>query len=59
MAMGDGSCMMCTTCMSGSSRGQKRKSAPMELEIQMAVSHPVGAGNRAWESGSASSALHC
>jgi hypothetical protein len=30
---------LCTTCMSGTHRGQKRVSDPVDLELQMVVSH--------------------
>jgi hypothetical protein len=33
------------TCMPGIHRGQKRALGLLELELQMIVSHPVGAGN--------------
>ena len=36
-------CVMCFHCMSGYAR--KRASDPLKLELQMVVSHDVGAGN--------------
>lgn len=36
---------MCTTCMLGAHRGQKRVSGILKPELQMAVSHGVYAGN--------------
>lgn len=35
----------CTTCKSGTCKGQKRASDPVELELQTVSSHHVGAGN--------------
>ena len=37
---------MCTMCVSVAGRGQKRVSDPLELELQMVVSHHVGAENK-------------
>ena len=34
---------MCATCMSGACRGQKRASDPLEVDLQAAVCHHVGA----------------
>lgn len=39
---------LCTTFMSGASRGQKRTSDPLELELQIPVNCHVGARNRTW-----------
>lgn len=39
---------MCAMCVPGACRGQKRVSDPLELELQMVVSHNAGAGNRPW-----------
>jgi hypothetical protein len=36
---------VCTMCMSGTYRGQKRLSDPLVLELQMVVSCHEGAGN--------------
>jgi hypothetical protein len=38
-------CMYVCTCMLGAHRSQKRTSDSLELELQMFVSHHVGAGN--------------
>jgi hypothetical protein len=37
-----------TTCMSGACGGQKQKPGPLEMELQMIVSHHVGARNQTW-----------
>lgn len=37
---------ICTTCVSGASRGQKRVSDPVELELQMLLSYHVGSGKQ-------------
>lgn len=39
---------ICTTCMPGVLGGQKRALDPLQLELQTAVSHNVGAGNKIW-----------
>lgn len=36
---------ICTMCMPGASGDQKRALDPLGLELQMVMSHPVGAGN--------------
>ena len=36
---------MCTMCMPGAFGGQKRALDPLELELQMAVSHHPGVRN--------------
>jgi hypothetical protein len=37
---------MCTMCLPNACRGQKRESDPLELELEMVVSHHVSAGPR-------------
>lgn len=37
---------MCKTCVPGASRGQKRVSDPVELELQMLVNYHVGSGKQ-------------
>lgn len=37
---------MSTTCMPGPPGNQKKTSGPLELEVWVVVSHPVGSGNQ-------------
>lgn len=39
---------MCTMCMPNAQGSQKRAPNPLETELQMFVSHHVGASNRIW-----------
>lgn len=48
-----------TMCISDALRGHKTVSDPQELELQIIVSHHVGAGIEPWYSGRADSALNC
>lgn len=41
---------MCTMCMLGTCRGQKRPLDPLDLELWMLLSHHVETGNRTWSS---------
>ena len=38
--------MLCAPHLCSTRRGQKRTSEPLELELQMVVTHPVGAGKQ-------------
>lgn len=38
-----------TVCMLSACGGQKRTSDPLEPELQMVVTHHVGAGNQTWD----------
>ena len=56
-------CVFCLRCVSvpcacSAHGGQKKLLVPLELELQMVVSHYVGAGNGTHVSGRASSALN-
>jgi hypothetical protein len=53
---------VCTTCIPGAHRGQKKAKAldPLELKLQMVASHPVGCWD--WNPGplcKGNSALRC
>ena len=50
---------LCTICIPAAQRGQKRASDSLKLELQMVVSHHMGAGNQILVSQRAASALHC
>lgn len=39
-------CLCVYQCMPNASKGQKRVLGPLELVVQMVVSHDVGVGNR-------------
>ena len=41
-------CIFCTSCACTSCGGQKGLSYPVELKLQMLVSHHIGAGNGTW-----------
>lgn len=41
-------CMYCTTYVLGTCRGEKRLLGPLELELQVLLSHHVGAGDQIW-----------
>ena len=47
---------MCATCLSVTSRCQKKAPNSLELELKMPVSHHMGDGNGAWSSARTASA---
>lgn len=49
---------LCTTCVPGVPRGQKKESESLDLKLHLAVSCHVDAGNEPWSAGRIVSALN-